>query len=175
MNEWESEQQGEAGGGSPGEDVGAELLPRFLARLIDSVLLGIVFFVVIVPIFIVAIFGAATGVGGFGGGFGVAGLLTGILFAAIVVGYFALMESMRGQTVGKMIMKLKTQGPDGENPSLEMAIKRNIWYALGIIPVIGSIAQLGAVIYIAFTINQSETNTGWHDEFAGGTRVVKIS
>lgn len=175
MNQWESEQQGDAGGGSSGESVAAELLPRFLARLIDGVLLGIVMFALIIPIFVVAIFGAAANVGGFGGGFGAAGLLTGILIAAIVVGYFALMESMRGQTVGKMIMKLKTQGPDGENPSFEMAIKRNIWNAISIIPIIGNVAQLATVIYIAVTISQSDTNTGWHDEFAGGTRVVKIS
>jgi len=29
------------------------------------------------------------------------------------------------------------------------------------------------VIYIAITISQSDTNTGWHDTFAGGTRVIK--
>ena len=109
----------------------------------------------------------------FGGGLTTGGFVAGLVWGAIVIGYFALMESTRGQTVGKMLMKLKTEGPDGENPSLEMAIKRNIWLALSIIPIIGGLAQLGAVIYIAVTISQSPTHTGWHDTFAGGTRVIK--
>ncbi len=83
------------------------------------------------------------------------------------------MESSRGQTLGKMVMKLKTQGPDGENPPLETAIKRNLWIGLSIVPIIGGLAQLAAAIYIAVTINQSITNAGWHDTFAGGTRVVE--
>jgi uncharacterized RDD family membrane protein YckC len=84
------------------------------------------------------------------------------------------MESSRGQTLGKMVMKLKTQGPDGQNPSFEVAAKRNAFYALSIVPLIGALAQFAAVIYIAYTINESSTHQGWHDEFAGGTRVVKI-
>ena len=83
------------------------------------------------------------------------------------------MESSGGQTVGKMMMRLKTEGPDGENPSLEMAIRRNLWIALGIIPVFGGLAALGAAIYIAVTISQSPARTGWHDTFAGGTRVIQ--
>ncbi len=108
------------------------------------------------------------------GGFSPGGFVGGAIWAAVTVAYFAMMESSRGQAVGKMMMKLKTLGPDGENPSLEMAVKRNIWYALSIVPVLGVLAQLAATIYIAVTISQSVTNTGWHDTFAGGTRVVKI-
>jgi len=171
MTDQEPDQQGEAAPGAPGESASADLGPRFLARLIDFVLLWAVFLVIIVPIVVVAIFS-----GSFGGAFGglnLGGFVAGLVWAAIVVGYFALMESSGGQTVGKMVMKLKTQGPDGENPSLEMAIKRNIWIALGIIPVIGGLAELGAAGYIGVTINQSPTNTGWHDTFAGGTRVIQ--
>lgn len=176
MTDWESEQQGDAGIGSSGGLVAADLGPRFLARLIDSVLLMTVWLMVFVPLLIGAVFAGATGVGGFSGGFGgIAGIVMGLIWVSIIVAYFAVLESWRGQTIGKMLMKLKTQGADGENPSLEMAIKRNIWYVLGIIPFIGAIAQLGAVIYIAVTISQSDTNTGWHDTFAGGTQVVKIS
>lgn len=171
MTDQEPDQQGEAAPGAPGESTSADLGPRFLARLIDFVLLWAVFLVIIVPIVVVAIFS-----GSFGGAFGglnMGGFVAGLVWAAIVVGYFALMESSGGQTVGKMVMKLKTEGPDGENPSLEMAIKRNIWIALGIIPVIGGLAELGAAGYIGVTINQSPTNTGWHDTFAGGTRVIQ--
>jgi hypothetical protein len=37
------------------------------------------------------------------------------------------------------------------------------------------LAELAAAIYIAVTISQSPTNTGWHDTFAGGTRVVTVA
>jgi len=154
--------------------VAADLMPRFLARLIDGMILWLVFVVIIVPIVVVAAFSGSGGIGSTFGGFSTGGLVAGIIWAAATVGYFAVMESSRGQTVGKMLMKLKTQGPDGENPSLEMAVKRNIWNALNIIPILGALAQLGATIYIAITISQSGTNTGWHDTFAGGTRVIKI-
>ena len=148
--------------------------PRFLARLIDGVLLSIVFFVIIVPIVVVALFSESFASGAaFGGGFSGSGFVAAIVLAAVGVGYFAFMESSRGQTFGKMVMRLKTEGPDGGNPSLEMAIKRNLWIGLSIVPVIGGLAQLGAVIYIAVTISQSPTRAGWHDTFAGGTRVIK--
>lgn len=151
----------------------ADLMPRFLARLIDSVALWFVMFIVIVPIVFVSILGTSGG-NGITGGFGISSIIISIVWTAIVIGYFAYLESSRGQTLGKMAMKLKTQGPDGQNPTFEVAAKRNAFYALSIIPIIGGLAQLAAVLYIAYTINQSSTHQGWHDEFAGGTKVVKI-
>jgi uncharacterized RDD family membrane protein YckC len=78
-------------------------------------------------------------------------------------------------------MKLQTRGPHGQNPTTEEALKRNAFLAigvLGIIPVVGALApllSLVAVIAIAVTIsNNTETRQGWHDNFAGGTRVVKL-
>jgi uncharacterized RDD family membrane protein YckC len=90
------------------------------------------------------------------------------------------MESRNGQTVGKMLLKLKTVGPDGGNPTVEEAVKRNAFYAIGLaswIPILGifaGLAELAAVIYIAVSINGSPTKQGWHDTFAGGTSVIKI-
>jgi len=157
----------------PAGATGADLMPRFLARIIDGFALWLVMFVVIVPIVFVAILG---GTGGFGfGGFGLGAIMISVVWAAITVGYFAYMESSRGQTFGKMVMKIRTEGPDGQHPPFEMAVKRNAFYALAIIPILGGILQLAAVLYIAYTISQSSTHTGWHDEFAGGTRVVKVS
>lgn len=158
-----------AGIGAP-----ADLGMRFLARLIDHILLSIIIFVILVPLVIGAMFTDTGGFGGFYGGFGAGAFVSGIVGAAIVIGYFALMESSRGQTVGKMLLGLQTQGPDGANPTLEQALKRNLWYALGIIPIIGGLAELAIAIYIAVTINNSPSRTGWHDEFAGGTRVIKV-
>lgn len=155
--------------------VAADLVPRFLARLIDGLILWVVMIVIIVPIAFAIISSGGSNIGtAFGGGFSTAGLIAGIIWAAIIIGYFTYLESSRGQSVGKMIMKLKTEGPNGGNPTVEEAFKRNSWYALGIIPIIGGLAELGVVIYIAVTISQSATNTGWHDTFAGGTRVIKI-
>jgi uncharacterized RDD family membrane protein YckC len=174
MTDQERNEQGDAAAGGPEAVVAAGLGPRFLARLIDGVLLWLVFLVVIVPIIVVALFSGSFGFGSaFGGGFSVGGFVAGVVWAAIVVGYVALMESSRGQTVGKMLLKLRTEGPDGQNPTLEMAVKRNLWLALGIIPIVGGLAELAAVVYIAVTISQSATHTGWHDTFGGGTRVVE--
>lgn len=150
----------------------AELLDRFLARLIDFAILVAVVLIVIVPLTIGMIFTGNDFVGG---------ILSSVLGAAIYLGYFAFMESNQGRTVGKMVMKLRVVGPNGGNPSLEEAIKRNIWTAFsiaGVIPligsVIGSIGQLIAMIMIAVGINNDTVNRqAWHDQFAGGTRVVK--
>ena len=158
----------------------ADLMNRFLARLIDYVLLFVVNLVLVVVIVVGALMGASAGAFGTGSTFA-AGAVTAVLQAAIYLGYFAFLESRNGQTIGKMALKLQTQGPDGGAPPLEQAVKRNAWVALGIlglVPVvgglIGAIGQLVAMIMIAVTINNSPTRQGWHDTFADGTRVVKI-
>ncbi len=152
----------------------ADLGSRFLARFIDGLILFVVLFVVIVPIVVVAIFSGSGGFGSaFGGGFSAGSFVASLIWIAIVVGYFAVMESQWGQTVGKMAMGIRTEGPDGGKPTLEMAARRNSWYVLGIIPIIGGIAQLAMVIFIAVTISNSPEKIGWHDTFAPGTRVVK--
>jgi uncharacterized RDD family membrane protein YckC len=162
--------QPEASAGGAGAP--ADLGPRILARLIDSVLLWAVIFIIIVPLMIAMSILGSMG-GAFGGSFSIGSLIFGIIMAAIIVGYFAVMESQRGQTVGKMALGLKTVGPDGKNPTLEEAAKRSAWYALGIVPIIGGLLELAAAIYIMVTINQSPTKQGWHDKFAGGTSVIK--
>ena len=53
-----------------------------------------------------------------------------MLSTVINLGYFGLMESTRGQTVGKMLMKLHVEGASGGKPTLEEAVKRNIWMGL---------------------------------------------
>lgn len=150
-------------------------MTRFLARLIDFIILAVVNFVVVVTIVMGAVLSAGTGGMGFGFGFSGWGLVSSVISAAIYIGYFAFLESSRGQTLGKMLMKIQTQGPDGANPSMEQAIKRNAWLALTIIPFVGWLAQLAVTIYIAVTINNNvTTRQGWHDEFADGTKVIKI-
>ncbi|CAM3564736.1 RDD family protein [Smaragdicoccus niigatensis] len=168
---------------TPGAGQPAELLDRFLALLIDSVLLWVVSWIVI----------AIVGVVSFASGsFAVIAVITFIGWLVVIAAqaaYFVLLQHQRGQTFGMQIMKLKVEGPTGANPTLEQAAKRCFYvflpltYAVGgLIPLIGwllslvgAFALLAAYIYIAVTINQSPTRQGWHDHFAGGTRVVKTA
>ncbi len=158
----------------------ADLLMRFLARLIDGIIIGIVTSIVVTTIIVGAIWGSGGSYFGVGSNYA-ANAVSSVLSAAIYLGYFAFLESRNGQTLGKMLLKLQTQGPDGRPPSMEQALRRNAWVALGALAVIpfvggfiGGLAELAAVIMIAVTINNSPTKQGWHDDFAGGTRVVKI-
>ena len=155
------------------------LLDRFVARLIDGILVGIVQTILVSVIVVGAIMDSSGGI--YGAGDYAASAVSGIISAALYLGYFAYLESSRGQTVGKMVMKLHTQGPSGGNPTMEEAVRRNIWAAaavLGIVPVVGSLfgglLQLVAVIMIAVGINGDPVSRqGWHDKFAGGTKVIK--
>lgn len=156
-----------------------ELLDRFVARLIDMILLAVVNAIIVSVIVAGAIMGGS-------GGFGVAsswaiGAVAAVLSSALYLGYFTFLESSRGQTLGKMIMKLHTVGPGGGHPTVEQAARRNIWVAfgiLGVIPIIGgilgSIGTLVAVIMIAVGINNDTVRRqAWNDHFAGETQVLK--
>lgn len=157
----------------------ADLLMRFLARLIDGLVLAVVNFVVVGLIIVGALAGGRAGPGNTGGSF-VSSAIYAILTSVISLGYFAFLESRNGQTLGKMALNLQTQGPDGQPPTMEMALKRNAFMAigvLGIIPVLGLFAPLvsiAAYVAIAVTIHGSPTRQGWHDNLAGGTRVIKV-
>ena len=164
----------------------ADLMPRFLARLIDYVLLTVVNGILVSLLIVGTLMGSSAGsFSGWGMGSGAswaASAVASVVTAAITLAYFAFLESSRGQTLGKVLLKLETRGPDGGRPTMEQAIKRNAFTAigvLGVIPLIGFLAgllSLVAVIMIAVTINKNiQTRRGWHDDFAGGTTVVKLA
>jgi uncharacterized RDD family membrane protein YckC len=164
----------------PGVPRPGELLDRFLARLIDFVLLAVVETILISVLLVGTLMNRSVGLGGTGASYA-ANAVSVVLTTIITLGYFAFLESSRGQTVGKMVMKLRTTGPDGQNPTMEQALRRNIFTAIGIIavvPLLGILSlplQLVAVILIAVGINNDTVNRqGWHDHFAGETRVWKI-
>jgi len=171
---------GPAGGGPvPGVPRPGELLDRFLARLIDGILLGIAFGI------LAAIFGGIflNGLTYSTGEWLLYWLFVSVIETALAIGYFAFMESSNGATLGKQLLKLRVVGPDGaSNPTMEQAVRRNAFYALQlvyIVPIVGAVfgglAMLAAVIMIAVTINNDPVNRqGWHDRFAGGTRVLKV-
>lgn len=160
----------------------ASIGPRAGARLVDFVILGIVNAVVIGVVLVGAILGQSGGMlMGVGGSSILAGAVGALLGAVLNLAYFAILESRSGQTVGKMLLKLRVVDSAGQVPTLEQALRRNIWVAFGIagvVPLIGglvgSLAQLAAVVMIAIAIADDKSGgRGWHDRFAGGTLVVR--
>jgi uncharacterized RDD family membrane protein YckC len=159
--------------GRPGE-----LLDRFLARLIDGLIVGVAYGIlsaILRPIFLQG-FVYSTGE------WFLYWIVLTLIWVPVTLGYFAFMDSSRGQTFGKMALNLRVYGPDGGNPTIEQSIRRNIIYAfqlLAIIPILGSlvggVAALIGVIMIAVGINNDTVRRqAWHDRFAGGTYVMKI-
>ncbi len=153
----------------------AELLDRFLAKLIDFVIVGVVYAIIAV-VLVIAV--AVTT-----GSSWISGVVTSVVMVALLLGYFTFLESSRGQTVGKMVMKLRVLGPDRGQPTTEEALKRNIWMAIpliGIIPLVGwllqMVAWIAALVTIALGINNDTVKRqAWHDRLGGGTRVIKAS
>jgi uncharacterized RDD family membrane protein YckC len=130
---------------------------RFVARLIDGIIVNIV------AVVIVLILGAMTN-------YWVAGLFSGLLMFI----YFLAFETTQGWTPGKKALGLSVHGPSGTlKPTAQESAIRNSWTLLNVIPFVGGLLTLVAVIVIAVTINNSPTKQGKHDELAGGTQVVK--
>ncbi|OZD67092.1 RDD family protein [Rhodococcus sp. 05-340-1] len=142
------------GGAQPGS-----LGSRFAARFVDGLILAVVQFVlyVILP-------------SGFFGTF-----LLGLVSAVLGFAYFTLLESSRGQTLGKQALGLRTLGAAGGLPTQAEAAKRNAFMLLNVVPLLGNVLVIVAYIVIAVTINSSPTKQGKHDEIAGGTQVISIS
>jgi len=130
---------------------------RFVARLIDGIIVNVVALAVALAI------GALTN-------YWVTGLFSGLLMFV----YFLAFETTQGWTPGKKILGLSVRGPAGApKPDVQQSAIRNAWTLFNIIPFIGGLLVLVAVIVIAVTINSSPTKQGKHDELAGGTQVVK--
>lgn len=166
-----------AGVGQP-----ADLTSRFLARLIDYVLLFVVNMLVVSAVVLNTVMGYGPGLPTIGTmQTYLAGVVSTVISVAILLGYFTVMEATTGKTVGKMLIRLETRGPGGGKPTWGQALRRNLFTAVwlvGVVPVVGGLlswlGSLVAVIMIAVTIsNNPATRQGWHDEFAGGTSVVR--
>ena len=140
------------GFGSPGG-----LGSRWGARVIDGILVTIVAWV------LAAIVGSSSSIM-------VTGLFTGVLMFA----YFVAMEVTQGRTLGKRLLGLSVRGAGGApKPDLKQSAIRNAWTLLPVIPYVGGLLGVIAIIVIAVTISNSPTKQGKHDELAGGTQVVK--
>ena len=141
-----------AWGGHPG-GLGA----RWGARLIDGLLLGIVAFL------LSFFFDDSSRI-----------LVTGLFTGLLTFAYFVAMEVTQGRTLGKMALGLSVRGPGGApKPDLKQSAIRNAFTLLPIVPFIGGLLGVIAIVLIAVTINSSPTKQGKHDELAGGTQVIK--
>lgn len=136
----------------------AGLGSRLVARFVDGLLVGIVVFIVVAIL----------------PGVSVGGYVSNLLSSIAGFAYFVYFESTTGQTLLKKAMNLKVVGADGASPvSMEVAAKRNSWMLLGLIPLIGGVLGLVAVIAIMVTIATDERNRGLHDQFADSS-VVQV-
>lgn len=159
----------------------ADVGVRFLARLIDYIALAIALSILVRVIVIGSVMNSSVAPMGLGAVAFVASAVSAVLSAAVHLGYFALMESGTGQTLGKMALGLRVHGPAGGKPTLEQAVRRNLFTAFGIVavvPVVGGLvswlAQAVAMILCGVTIGNSPVREGWHDRFAGNTAVTKV-
>ncbi|XTP35523.1 RDD family protein [Mycobacterium sp. TJFP1] len=88
--------------------------------------------------------------------------------------YFWAFEVSRGWTPGKKLLGMRVHGPDGAaKPTVRQSAIRNAFVLLTIIPLMGHWLVLVASIVIAATIYSSPTEQGQHDQFAGGTLVIR--
>jgi uncharacterized RDD family membrane protein YckC len=133
------------------------LLPRFLARVIDGIIVGVVGSIVLFALHMQS-------------SIMVTGLFTGLLMFI----YFVAFEVTQGWTPGKKLLGLSVRGPGGApKPDLQQSAIRNVFTLLPIVPFIGGLLAIIAIIVIAVTISGSPTKQGKHDELAGDTQVVK--
>ena len=130
---------------------------RWLARIIDGILLLIVSF------FIAFIFGVSNNI-----------MVTGLFTGLLTFIYFVAMEITQGRTLGKKLLGLSVRGPGGSpKPDFKQSAIRNAFTLLPILPYVGGLLGVIAMVVIAVTISNSPTKQGKHDELAGGTQVVK--
>jgi len=140
------------GGQQPGG-----LLVRWVARIIDGILVAIVSYALIFATDTLS-------------NYWVTGLFTGVLTFV----YFVAFEVSIGSTPGKKLLGLSVRGAGGApKPTASQSAIRNSWTLLPIIPFIGGLLGVIAIVVIAVTINGSPTKQGKHDELAGGTQVLK--
>jgi uncharacterized RDD family membrane protein YckC len=152
-------------GPSAGQLVPVGPWPRFGARLID----GLVLFIPNAILAAVLTDDTSTSFSGVGSENFLYLLATALLGFA----YAVWLEASRGQTVGKMVLGFKVVGPDGRLPAPEVAMRRNAWLLLGVVPLVGAFLSFLAAVAIGVTISKDPFKRGTHDNFAGGTAVVR--
>jgi uncharacterized RDD family membrane protein YckC len=136
---------------------GARLGQRFAARLLDVLL-------VFLPVsLLLAIAGLPPPTFGLGG---TEAWSHSAVTALLWTGYYVIFEGTGGATLGKRLLHLQVIRADGHGASLGTALARNAWLLFGLVPWIGGLLQLAAVVVIAVTIATDEQHRGRHDRLA---------
>ncbi len=139
-------------GSASGSGAAPGLGVRFGARLIDAFVVGI-------PLGIIF---AGNGVNTF----------ESLVTSAVGFAYLVWFEANRsGQTIGKQLLNLRVVAEGGGAETMDQAVRRNAWVLVGIVPIVGGLLSLLAVIWIVIGINSDPGNVGPHDKMAGA-RVV---
>lgn len=156
----------------------ASIGQRFGARLLDIILVGIISAIIIgigIAIFAGGAATTAEGIdpetgmladGGAGAGLGLGTMLLSLFIAAIfAIAYEAIMVGVWGQTLGKMLLKIKViKANTGQVPGIGGGIVRYIIpFFAQLIPFLGTIAYLLCYLWAAF----DQRRQGWHDKVAG--------
>jgi uncharacterized RDD family membrane protein YckC len=168
------------GYGPEGLDRRADVGVRLVARLVDF---GVVYVAANLLTVVLAVALNAAGVDlrhPSAGTTRAVGAGVAVLNAVIFLGYFTLMESRTGRTLGKMALRLRTTAQDGGRPTPAQAARRSIFMGYPLLAVVAPLGGIGLVLGIAggilaaVTIAQSPVREGWHDRFAHTTRVVRV-
>jgi uncharacterized RDD family membrane protein YckC len=104
----------------------ADIFPRAIAAIIDSLILSAVNFA------IASVFGTTTAAGG-QAAYALQGPAAG-LTSLIGIGYYVLLEGLRGATVGKMAMGLTVLKEDGAPCDLVSALIRTLLKIVDFLP-----------------------------------------
>jgi uncharacterized RDD family membrane protein YckC len=136
---------------------------RLTARLLDAV-------VVFLPVsLLLALAGLPPPTFGLGG---LEAWTHSAVTALLWTGYYIYFEAHGGGTLGKRLMHLRVRLADGRDPHFSATATRNLWLLFGLIPWVGGLLQLAAIVLIAVTIATEERHRGRHDHLAGTVVVV---
>ncbi len=93
----------------------------------------------------------------------------------IVIAYAVVLESSRGQTLGKQLLRLRVRNADGVNPTPAQALRRNLYFVLALLPgFIGGLIALTVIGWISAAILVDiDHRQGIHDRFAKETFVTR--
>ncbi|MEO6496537.1 MAG: RDD family protein [Solirubrobacteraceae bacterium] len=112
---------------------------RVLAALIDIVLLAAVFFGLAATIGDLEYSGGVLSVSLNGG--------PALLYFAIVLAYYVALEAARGQTLGKMVLKIRVVSEaSGQTPSFGPALGRNLLRIVDGLPILYVVGLLSVAI-----------------------------
>ncbi|AEA27743.1 RDD family protein [Pseudonocardia benzenivorans] len=162
---------------------------RWVGRIIDGVLYMVIYWIlsfILAAIFVSSVsFDIASGTYTSGSGFIIAAVLTWVIGGLLYAAYDFLMHSRNGQTVGKMVMKMRVVAPDGSKPDTATLLKRSLIYP-GVFGIVGLLAfvsvfgfgLIGLIVGIfslidgIFVITDQPLRRALHDQWAK-TIVIK--